>query len=41
MLDDDFVIQERGSVELKGKGRMTTYWLVGRRNGDGLRVPPT
>jgi adenylate cyclase len=35
LLDDDFVIQERGSVELKGKGCMTTYWLVGRRNGSG------
>jgi adenylate cyclase len=37
LLDDDFVIQERGSVELKGKGCMKTFWLVGRRDGRNLR----
>jgi class 3 adenylate cyclase len=30
MLDGDFTIEERGAVEIKGKGCMTTYWLVGR-----------
>lgn len=35
LLDNDFVVQERGTVELKGKGCMTTYWLVGRRDGTG------
>jgi class 3 adenylate cyclase len=33
LLGNDFVVQERGTVELKGKGCMKTYWLVGRRNG--------
>ena len=27
----DFEIEERGTVEVKGKGRMKTYWLVGHR----------
>jgi len=30
LLDDDFVIEERGTVEVKGKGSMKTYWLLGR-----------
>ncbi len=30
-LDDSFAIEERGTVEIKGKGRMKTYWLLGRR----------
>lgn len=29
MLDGEFEIEERGTVELKGKGPMKTYWLVG------------
>jgi class 3 adenylate cyclase len=33
VLDGEFVVEERGQVELKGKGCMTTYWLVGRGNG--------
>jgi adenylate cyclase len=33
LLDADFDVQERGKVEVKGKGCMTTYWLVGRDNG--------
>ncbi|MDZ4658504.1 MAG: adenylate/guanylate cyclase domain-containing protein [Bythopirellula sp.] len=31
LLGDDFVIEERGRVEVKGKGCMKTYWLLGRR----------
>ncbi|OWA50761.1 Atrial natriuretic peptide receptor 1 [Hypsibius exemplaris] len=27
---DDFVLVERGTMNIKGKGQMTTYWLVGR-----------
>jgi adenylate cyclase len=33
VLNGEFIVEERGQVELKGKGCMTTYWLVGRRNG--------
>jgi adenylate cyclase len=32
-LDGSFVVEERGVVELRGKGSLTTYWLVGR-SGD-------
>ncbi|MFK7986387.1 MAG: adenylate/guanylate cyclase domain-containing protein [Sandaracinaceae bacterium] len=28
-LRDTFVVEERGEVEVKGKGAMQTYWLVG------------
>ncbi|OWA50763.1 Atrial natriuretic peptide receptor 1 [Hypsibius exemplaris] len=27
---DEFVVVERGTMSIKGKGQMTTYWLVGR-----------
>nr|WP_017662039.1 adenylate/guanylate cyclase domain-containing protein [Baaleninema simplex] len=30
-LTDRFMFEERGLVSVKGKGEMTTYWLVGRR----------
>lgn len=30
MLNGEFIIEERGAVEMKGKGCMKTYWLVGR-----------
>lgn len=33
LLRDDFVIEERGMLEVKGKGQMKTYWLVAQRNG--------
>jgi adenylate cyclase len=32
MLGDAFEIEERGTVEVKGKGCMKTYWLLGRRH---------
>ncbi len=35
MVKGDFIVEERGEVEVKGKGTMKTYWLVGRReNGE-------
>lgn len=30
-LRDEFVVERRGMVELKGKGEVETYWLTGRR----------
>jgi len=33
-LKDDYVLEERGDVEVKGKGLMHTWYLVGRRNSD-------
>lgn len=32
LLKSDFVVEERGVVEVKGKGNMKTFWLVSRRN---------
>jgi len=37
-LKDDFVLQERGTVEVKGKGLMRTWYLVGRNRGAGSGV---
>jgi adenylate cyclase len=34
-LKDGYVLEERGDVDVKGKGLMHTWYLVGRRNGDG------
>jgi adenylate cyclase len=43
-LKDDFVLQERGAVEVKGKGSMHTWYLIGRkpdtRSGDVLTEAP-
>ena len=30
-LEDAFTLEPRGEIEVKGKGRMETYWLTGRR----------
>jgi adenylate cyclase len=30
-LKDDFVLQERGHIEVKGKGIMRTWYLIGRK----------
>ncbi|XP_072888590.1 uncharacterized protein [Hemitrygon akajei] len=32
MKDDDYEIELRGDTELKGKGKMKTYWLIGNKN---------
>jgi adenylate cyclase len=34
-LKNDFVLQEHGAVEVKGKGVMHTWYLVGRKSGAG------
>jgi adenylate cyclase len=34
-LKDDFVLQERGVVQVKGKGLMRTWYLIGRNPGTG------
>jgi adenylate cyclase len=39
-LRHNFVLQERGDVEVKGKGVMRTWYLVGRRSQAGAgRMP--
>jgi guanylate cyclase len=35
LLKDEFVCRRRGTIEVKGKGRMETWYLVGPRSGDG------
>jgi adenylate cyclase len=34
-LKDDFVLQERGALEVKGKGLMRTWYLVDRKPDTG------
>jgi adenylate cyclase len=36
-LNHSFVLEERGDVEVKGKGSMHTWYLVGRRNEEAVR----
>jgi adenylate cyclase len=33
-LKDNYVLEERGDIDIKGKGLMHTWYLVARRNGD-------
>jgi adenylate cyclase len=35
-LKNEFVLQERGQIEIKGKGRMSTWYLIGRRPAEEL-----
>jgi adenylate cyclase len=36
-LNHKFLFEERGEVEVKGKGVMTTWYLVGRRNDEAVK----
>jgi adenylate cyclase len=36
-LNHAFLLEERGEVDVKGKGVMTTWYLVGRRNDEAVR----
>ena len=38
-LKDDFVLQERGHIEVKGKGIMRTWYLIGRKAIESHRRP--
>jgi hypothetical protein len=31
LLQDKFLFEERGAILVKGKGKMVSYWLVGRK----------
>jgi adenylate cyclase len=33
-----FVLEERGDIEVKGKGVMHTWYLVGRRDEQAVRT---
>ena len=35
LLKDEFVLEPRGTIEIKGKGDMETWYLIGRREGAG------
>jgi class 3 adenylate cyclase/HAMP domain-containing protein len=32
-LKENYVFEKRGSITIKGRGEMTTYWLIGRKEG--------
>ena len=32
-LHDKYVFEERGTIDVKGKGKMVTYWLKGKKQG--------
>jgi len=36
-INHSFLLEERGTVDVKGKGPMRTWYLVGRRNDDAVR----
>eukprot|EP01135_Chromosphaera_perkinsii_P002702 Nk52_evm70s226 gene=Nk52_evmTU70s226 len=33
-LSDEYLVEGRGEIEIKGKGMMNTWWLVGKKGGD-------
>lgn len=38
-LREQFVFEERGAIEVKGKGRQNAYLLVGRRTPEAAGAP--
>lgn len=36
-LKETFLFEERGEIEVKGKGKMLTYWLVGKKTSRTIR----
>lgn len=38
-LDDDYVFEDAGNVELKGKGKMRSWFLVGAKDSKGKVIP--
>ena len=39
LLEGSFEIEERGMVEVKGKGKMKTYWLLGHQSSESTSLP--
>ena len=37
-LNENYEFKCRGTVKVKGKGEMTTYWLLGRKSGTTLSL---
>ena len=33
-LPDEYVVEERGEIEVKGKGKLNTWWLMGKQGAD-------
>lgn len=38
LLKDDFIFEKRGMISVKGKGAMTTYWLLGKKASTPLDI---
>jgi class 3 adenylate cyclase len=38
LLQDEFVLEPRGTIEVRGKGEMETWYLIGAREGRSAQV---